>query len=383
MSDEQGKPPEGDAPERPAAPSAEAAAAREAAEAKADAATAAAGSPEAVGAVQQPADIASTAPPAAKKPLTDEEKAALKAAALEKAKAAAEAKKAAAAAGAPPAEGAEPAAKKPLTEEEKAALKAAALEKAKAAKAAGAAGGAAGGAAPAAKPKHEEDPNKPAWEKDPVVPEWQDASSDPLAAALKDEFGDAIESARSFAGDLTFQVRRGAVAEVAGSLKHRHKFTYLVDICGADYPKREPRFDVVYHLYSFEANRRVRLKVVTDEAAPVPTVCGVWRAANWSEREIYDMYGVRFEGHPDMTRILLWEGFNGYPLRKDFPVEGIDTGSAIYPEYYEPAAGPVAGTGTGWKPAKPPEPPTPGTPPAGAKTPPPGAQASGGETPAS
>ncbi len=328
MSDEQGQPPEGSAPpdtpekpsEVPAAPAAEPAAAREAAEAKADAVVAAAGSEQAAGAVQQPADIASTAPPAEKKPLTDEEKAALKAAALEKAKAAAEAKKAAAAAG-----GAAPAGDKP---------------------------------APAAKPKHEEDPNKSAWEKDPVVPEWQDASSDPLAAAIKDEFGEAIESARSFAGDLAFQVRRDAVAEVAASLKNKHRFTYLVDICGADYPKREPRFDVVYHLYSFEANRRVRLKVVTDEATPVPTLCGVWRAANWSEREVYDMYGVRFSGHPDMTRILLWEGFNGYPLRKDFPVEGIDTGSAIYPEYYEPSAGPIAGTGTGWKPAKPPEPPT-------------------------
>jgi NADH-quinone oxidoreductase subunit C len=140
----------------------------------------------------------------------------------------------------------------------------------------------------------------------------------------------------------------------------------MVDICGADYPKREPRFDVVYHLYSFEANRRVRLKVTTDEATPVPTVCGVWRVANWPEREVYDMFGVRFAGHPDMTRILLWEGFNGYPLRKDFPVEGIDTGSAIYPEYYTETSGPVKGTGTGWKPAKPPEPPTPGMPPAGA-----------------
>ncbi|MDX1645090.1 MAG: NADH-quinone oxidoreductase subunit C, partial [Thermoanaerobaculia bacterium] len=85
-------------------------------------------------------------------------------------------------------------------------------------------------------------------------------------------------------------------------------------------------------------------------------VTPVWRGANWPEREVYDMYGVRFSGHPDMTRILLWEGFNGYPLRKDFPVEGIDTGTAIYPEYYEDEAGPIAGTGTGWKVPEPPEP---------------------------
>ena len=82
---------------------------------------------------------------------------------------------------------------------------------------------------------------------------------------------------------------------------------------------------------------------------------GVWKGANWAEREIYDMYGVRFSEHPDMSRILMWEGFNGYPLRKDFPVEGVDTGAAIYPEYYGDDAGPVAGTGTGWKPPEPPE----------------------------
>ncbi len=204
--------------------------------------------------------------------------------------------------------------------------------------------------------KHEpEDPNKPAWEKDPVVPEWQDGASDPLTVALQEEFGDVIESARSLAGDLTLLVRRDAIAQVCASLKARHDFTYLVDLCGADYPKREPRFDVVYQLHRFSDQRRIRLRVMTDEATPVPTVSGVWRGANWPEREVYDMFGVRFEGHPDMTRILLWEGFNGYPLRKDFPVEGIDTGSAIYPEYYEEGAGPVAGTGTGWKPSKPPQ----------------------------
>jgi len=327
VSDEQDKTP----------PSEEAAIQREAAEAKADAAREAAGGGVNVGAVQQPADIAATAPaPGEKKPLSDEEKAALKAAALEKAAAA----KAAKAAG-----GAAPVA--------------------------GAAAGETAKPAAAAKPKHEEDPNKPVWEKDPIAPEWQDGSSDPLTVAIKEEFGDAIESARSFAGDLAFQVRRDTIAQLAASLKNRHKFTYLIDICGADYPKREPRFDVVYHLHSFETNRRIRLKVSTDEATPVPTVCAVWRAANWCEREAYDMFGIRFEGHPDLTRILLWEGFNGYPLRKDFPVEGIDTGSAIYPEYYQETAGPVAGTGTGWKPGKPPEPPTPNTPPAGTKPAPP------------
>ena len=108
--------------------------------------------------------------------------------------------------------------------------------------------------------------------------------------------------------------------------------------------------DVVYQAYNLDSNHRVRLRVVTDEVTPVPSVCAVWKGANWPEREVYDMYGVQFSDHPDMTRILLWEGFNGFPLRKDFPIEGIDTGSAIYPEFYEDEAGPVAGTGTGWKP---------------------------------
>jgi NADH-quinone oxidoreductase subunit C len=191
---------------------------------------------------------------------------------------------------------------------------------------------------------------KEAWERDPAPPEWRDAADHPLAVALREEVGEALESARTFAGDLTLQVRREAVAAVAAALKARHGFDLLLDICGADYPKREARFEVVYHVYNRALARRVCFKVATDEATPVPTVSGVWRGAGWPEREVYDMYGVRFAGHPDMTRILLWEGFNGHPLRKDFPVEGIDTGAAIYPEHYGESAGPVAGTGTGWKP---------------------------------
>ncbi|MEO6194325.1 MAG: NADH-quinone oxidoreductase subunit C [Thermoanaerobaculia bacterium] len=156
------------------------------------------------------------------------------------------------------------------------------------------------------------------------------AAEDPLAVALREELGEAIESARILGGDLTLQVRREAIAEVCAALKGKHGFTYLVDLCGVDFLGREPRFEVVYHLCSPAANRRVRLKVAAGEgeAAAVPSVTGVWRAANWPEREVWDLYGVRFAGHPDLTRILLWEGFNGHPLRKDFPIEGIDTGAA-------------------------------------------------------
>jgi NADH-quinone oxidoreductase subunit C len=158
-------------------------------------------------------------------------------------------------------------------------------------------------------------------------PEWRDAWDDPLAAALRDDFSEIVESARSFAGDLTLEIHRDAIADVCASLKEKHKFTLLLDVCGADHPQREPRFDVIYHVYSFEANRRVRLRVRTDEATPVPSVTRVWRGANWPEREVYDMHGVRFSGHPDMTRMLLWEGFDGHPLRKDFPIEGQEPSS--------------------------------------------------------
>jgi NADH-quinone oxidoreductase subunit C len=149
-------------------------------------------------------------------------------------------------------------------------------------------------------------------------PEWQDAWDDPLASALREDFSEIVESARTFAGDLALEIHRDAIAGVCASLKEKHKFTLLVDLCGADHPEREQRFGVIYHVYSFEANRRVRLRVRTDEAAPVPSVTRVWRGANWLEREVYDMFGIRFSGHPEMTRILLPDAFDGHPLRKDF-----------------------------------------------------------------
>lgn len=225
-----------------------------------------------------------------------------------------------------------------------------------AAEAAAKAKAAAEAAARAKAAKEAAEASLPPWERLPHDPRWRDAADDPLAQALRERHGEAIESARVYSGDeiLTLQVRRDAIRGVCESLKREHGYTLFVDLCGAHHPARaEAPFEVVYHCHSFEANRRARLKVATDEATPVPSVTPVWRGANWPEREAYDMFGIRFADHPDMTRILLWEGFNGHPLRKDFPVEGIDTGSAIYPEYYTEEAGPVIGTGTGWKPKKP------------------------------
>jgi NADH-quinone oxidoreductase subunit C len=173
---------------------------------------------------------------------------------------------------------------------------------------------------PREEPKEPETPA--AWELDPVPPAWRDAMDDPLVVALLEDFDDVVESARSFAGDLTVQVRRGAVAEVCASLKEKHRFLLLVDLCGVDHAPRDPRFDLLYVLHGFESNRRIRLRVQSGEETPVPTVSKVWRGADWLEREVWDMLGVRFADHPDLTRILLWEGFEGHPLRKDFPLEG-------------------------------------------------------------
>ena len=125
-------------------------------------------------------------------------------------------------------------------------------------------------------------------------------------------------------GELTLQAEAGSIVEVLSFLRDdpRCLFFNFVDICGADYPAREKRFDVVYHLLSPRLNQRIRVKVQTDEMTPVPSAIPVFPAANWFEREAYDFYGILFTGHPDLRRILTDYGFEGHPLRKDFPLTG-------------------------------------------------------------
>ena len=123
-------------------------------------------------------------------------------------------------------------------------------------------------------------------------------------------------------------------------LKDKEDFRYCVDVTAVDWKKREPRFDVVYHFYSFSKNARVRVKCATADGEDVPSIAAVFLSANWCEREVWDMFGIKFSGHPDLRRILTWEGFNGFPLRKDFPLEGIDTGAAVYPEEWPEGGGP-------------------------------------------
>jgi len=123
-------------------------------------------------------------------------------------------------------------------------------------------------------------------------------------------------------GELTLIAERERIVEVLTALRDRFGFQQLLDICGVDYPDRAERFEVVYHLLSLTRNVRVRVKVSTDEVQPVPSVTGVYPAADWFEREAFDMYGMLFSDHPDLRRLLTDYGFQGHPLRKDFPMTG-------------------------------------------------------------
>ena len=125
-------------------------------------------------------------------------------------------------------------------------------------------------------------------------------------------------------GELTLHVAAETIADVLTKLRDDPKcqFEVLIDICGVDYPARETRFEVVYHLLSPRLNQRIRVKLATDETTPVPSVIEVFPAANWYEREAFDMYGILFSGHPDLRRLLTDYGFQGHPLRKDFPLTG-------------------------------------------------------------
>ena len=123
-------------------------------------------------------------------------------------------------------------------------------------------------------------------------------------------------------GELTLLAARESIVEVLTLLRDQFEFQQLVYLCGADYPDRPLRFDSVYHLLSLTKNRRVRVKVQTDEDTPVPSVIGVYPAANSFEREAFDMYGITYSDHPDLRRLLTDYGFQGFPLRKDFPLSG-------------------------------------------------------------
>ncbi|MGH6958018.1 MAG: NADH-quinone oxidoreductase subunit C [Caulobacteraceae bacterium] len=125
-------------------------------------------------------------------------------------------------------------------------------------------------------------------------------------------------------GEVTLVAETGRIVDLMTRLRDDPglEFQQLIDLCGADYPQRPRRFDVVYHLLSMTKNRRIRVRLETDEATPVPSIVSVYPVADWFEREAFDMYGVFFEGHPDLRRLLTDYGFHGHPMRKDFPMTG-------------------------------------------------------------
>ncbi len=147
-----------------------------------------------------------------------------------------------------------------------------------------------------------------------------------ILGKLRSRFGNAIESVSEYRGELTIVVAKEKIKEVCLFLRDDVELSFdsLRDLCGADYYRADDRYEVVYNLYSLPRNFRLRLKVRVDEDdLHVLSVTGVWATANWHERETYDMFGIHFDGHPDLRRMYMPEEFEYYPLRKDFPLMGI------------------------------------------------------------
>lgn len=153
------------------------------------------------------------------------------------------------------------------------------------------------------------------------------ANSLQFAQQLKAKFGDLISEPAEFRGELTVTVVDAQrIAEVCAFCKAELGLDYLVDLSGVDGYGEDPRWTVVYELFSIAQNHYLRLKTsISEERGELPTVSTVWATADWHEREVYDMMGVRFSGHPDLRRILMWDGYPYFPLRKDFPLAGKPT----------------------------------------------------------
>jgi NADH-quinone oxidoreductase subunit C len=146
----------------------------------------------------------------------------------------------------------------------------------------------------------------------------RDGLIDEVTAAL----GDILIETKDAVDEVSFTVRRESLLDVCRTLRDRFEYQQLMEIAGVDYPQRAERFEVVYHLLSLTRNHRVRVRVSTDEDMPVPSVTSLWPVAGWLEREVFDLYGVIFDGNDDLRRILTDYGFRGFPFRKDFPLSG-------------------------------------------------------------
>ena len=148
------------------------------------------------------------------------------------------------------------------------------------------------------------------------------ASNDGIANTLIKSLGNSVVKIVEAFGEISVSVERENIPSVLTVLRDVHDYQQLMEIAGVDYPDRPERFEIVYHLLSLTKNHRIRVKTRTDEDTPVPSITGIWPVAGWLEREIFDLYGVLFEGNSDLRRILTDYGFQGHPFRKDFPLTG-------------------------------------------------------------
>jgi NADH-quinone oxidoreductase subunit C len=151
---------------------------------------------------------------------------------------------------------------------------------------------------------------------------------------LKEEFPNSILRVRTFLDEITVTVSKGEILQICKFLYSDPDLQYhlLTDLCGLDFFPQTPRFGVVYLLCSLKNKERMRLKVRVEETGSISSVESIWKIANWYEREVYDLFGISFENHPDLRRILLWDSFEGHPLRKDYPTEGPDFDKPFVPE---------------------------------------------------
>jgi NADH-quinone oxidoreductase subunit C len=173
-------------------------------------------------------------------------------------------------------------------------------------------------AATATAPAQPVPPAKPPGPAKPAAPApipW----NSPLISKLKSTYGSGIEPL-TYAGQNYMVVDRSLIPEILQILRNDEQFDYCVDITAVHYPKREKQFDVLWVLYSFARNERIRVKTQIVDGESLPSSVPIWAGANWLEREVYDMFGIKFDGHPDMKRILLPEGWKGHPLRKDYGI---------------------------------------------------------------
>jgi len=149
-------------------------------------------------------------------------------------------------------------------------------------------------------------------------------TTEEAVASLEKLFGEKIQNKTEFRGETSFTIAAGDLHEIAKFCRDELSFDYLLDITSIDNFGEDPRFEIVYHLYSMPHGVHLRLKLrVPEELGAVDTISDIWPTANWHEREAYDMMGIKFTGHPDLRRILMWDGYPFFPLRKDFPLEGL------------------------------------------------------------